>query len=68
MVSSGSLLTLLRVITTPLLLMDLLLTSGLPWPTILWTIFLDEVMIITGLVGALVSTRYKWGKDNIRAR
>lgn len=42
--------------------MDLLLTSGLPWPTILWTVFLDEVMIVTGLVGALVSTRYKWGE------
>jgi len=49
------------VITTPLLLMDLLLTAGLPWPTILYTIFLDEVMIITGLVGALVSSQYKWG-------
>jgi len=49
------------VITTPLLLMDLLLTAGLPWPTVLWTIFLDEVMIITGLVGALVASRYKWG-------
>lgn len=51
-----------RVITTPLLLMDLLLTAGLPWPTILWTIFLDEVMIVTGLIGALVKTRYKWGE------
>jgi len=49
-------------ITTPLLLMDLLLTAGLPWPTILWTIFLDEIMIITGLVGALVKSRYKFGK------
>jgi len=48
-------------VTTPLLLMDLLLTAGLPWPTIVWTIFLDWVMIITGLVGALVRTRYKWG-------
>ncbi|KAK5105751.1 hypothetical protein LTR62_002187 [Meristemomyces frigidus] len=38
-------------ITTPLLLLDLLLTAGLPWPSILWTIFLDLVMIITGLVG-----------------
>ncbi|THW15267.1 bacteriorhodopsin [Aureobasidium pullulans] len=46
-------------VTTPLLLMDLLLTAGLPWPTILWTIFLDEVMIVTGLVGALVKSRYK---------
>lgn len=48
-------------VTTPLLLSDLMLTAGLPWTTILWTIFLDEVMVITGLVGALVSTRYKWG-------
>lgn len=50
------------VITTPLLLTDLMLTAALPWPTILWTIFLDEVMIITGLIGALVTTRYKFGK------
>ncbi|KAF7958573.1 hypothetical protein EAE96_002113 [Botrytis aclada] len=49
------------VITTPLLLLDILLTAGLPWPTILFTIFLDEVMIITGLVGALVASSYKWG-------
>lgn len=41
--------------------MDLLLTAGLPWPTVLWTIFLDEVMIVTGLVGALVASDYKWG-------
>jgi len=41
--------------------MDLLLTAGLPWPTILWTIFLDEVMIITGLIGALTASRFKWG-------
>lgn len=50
------------VITTPLLLMDLLLTAAMPWPTIIWTIFLDEVMIVTGLIGALVSTRYKFGE------
>lgn len=48
-----------RFITTPLLIMDLLLTAGLPWSTIIWTVFLDWVMIITGLVGALVRTRYK---------
>ncbi|KAF2651237.1 family A G protein-coupled receptor-like protein [Lophiostoma macrostomum CBS 122681] len=48
-------------ITTPLLLLDLLLTAGMPWPTILWVILVDEVMIVTGLVGALVRTRYKWG-------
>ncbi|KAK5085432.1 hypothetical protein LTR05_004717 [Lithohypha guttulata] len=49
------------VVTTPLLLMDLLLTCAMPWPTIIWIIFIDEVMIITGLIGALVSSRYKFG-------
>lgn len=48
-------------ITTPLLLMDLMLTAGMPWPTILWTIFMDWVMIVCGLVGALVKSSYKWG-------
>ncbi|KKY22067.1 putative opsin-like protein [Diplodia seriata] len=48
-------------ITTPLLLMDLLLTAGMPWPTLLWVIFVDWVMIVTGLVGALVQSTYKWG-------
>jgi len=49
------------VVTTPLLLLDILLTAGLPWPTILYTILIDEIMIITGLVGALVASSYKWG-------
>jgi len=48
-------------ITTPLLLIDLLLTSAVPWPTILITILMDEVMVVTGLVGALTHTSYKWG-------
>lgn len=48
-----------RFITTPLLLMDLLLTAGLPWPTILFTLLVNEVMIVTGLVGALVQSSYK---------
>ncbi|SCB65741.1 unnamed protein product [Fusarium graminearum] len=48
-------------ITTPLLLMDLLLTAGMPWPTVLYVILVDEIMIVTGLVGALVTTSYKWG-------
>lgn len=48
-------------ITTPLLLTDLLLTAGLPWPTILYTILIDWVMVVTGLIGALVKTQYKWG-------
>ena len=48
-------------VTTPLLLTDLLLTAGLPTATILATILADEVMIVTGLVGALTQTSYKWG-------
>ncbi|KAF5670052.1 Hsp30 heat shock protein [Fusarium heterosporum] len=48
-------------ITTPLLLMDLLLTAGMPWPTVLWVILVDWIMIVTGLVGALVKSSYKWG-------
>lgn len=48
-------------ITTPLLLLDLLLTAGMPWPTVLFVILVDEVMIVTGLVGALVKSSYKWG-------
>jgi len=48
-------------ITTPLLLLDLLLTAGMPWPTLLWVIIVDEIMVVTGLVGALVQSSYKWG-------
>jgi bacteriorhodopsin len=47
-------------ITTPLLLIDLLLTAGMPWPTILWVVVVDEIMVITGLIGALIDNRYKW--------
>ncbi|KAK4705484.1 conserved oligomeric Golgi complex subunit 3, partial [Phenoliferia sp. Uapishka_3] len=49
------------VITTPLLLLELLLTTGLPLSEIFTTLFFDEAMIVTGLVGALVSSEYKWG-------
>ncbi|KAL8279068.1 hypothetical protein RQP46_008526 [Phenoliferia psychrophenolica] len=49
------------VVTTPLLLLELLLTTGLPLSEVFVTIFFDEAMIITGLLGALVSSQYKWG-------
>ena len=39
--------------------MDLLLTAGMPWPTVLYTLLIDEIMIITGLIGALVHSTYK---------
>ncbi|TRX88788.1 hypothetical protein FHL15_010358 [Xylaria flabelliformis] len=48
-------------ITTPLLLLELLLTAGVPTPTILVTLFADVLMIVCGLIGALTQTRYKWG-------
>jgi bacteriorhodopsin len=48
-------------VTTPLLLADLLLTCGMPGPTILYVILMDEIMVVTGLVGALVKSSYKWG-------
>ncbi|ORY67012.1 uncharacterized protein BCR38DRAFT_482641 [Pseudomassariella vexata] len=48
-------------ITTPLLLLDLMLTAGIPLPTILITLLADEIMIVCGLIGALTRTTYKWG-------
>ncbi|SPO25368.1 related to YRO2 - putative plasma membrane protein, transcriptionally regulated by Haa1p [Ustilago trichophora] len=48
-------------ITTPLLLLEILLVSGLPLSTVFITIFFDIVMIVTGLIGALVESTYKWG-------
>jgi bacteriorhodopsin len=50
------------VITTPLLLLELLLASGLTLSDILTVLFFDELMIITGLVGSLVVSSYKWGE------
>ncbi|CAK4034442.1 bacteriorhodopsin [Lecanosticta acicola] len=48
-------------ITTPMILLEVLLTSGMPAPTILFAMFMDEIMIIMGLVGAVTVTGYKWG-------
>lgn len=48
-------------VTTPLLLAELLLTSGMPTNLIISAIFADIAMVVTGLVGALTVTTYKWG-------
>lgn len=48
-------------VTTPLLLLELLLVSGMPLSQIFLTIFWDIVMIETGLIGSLVESQYKWG-------
>jgi len=49
------------VITTPCLLLELVLATGLPLSDIIALIFFDIVMIVTGLVGGLVVSSYKWG-------
>jgi len=48
-------------ITTPLLLLELLLATGLSLSEIVTVIFFDLAMIVVGLVGALVASSYKWG-------
>ncbi|BGO88688.1 hypothetical protein NBRC10512v2_000633 [Rhodotorula toruloides] len=48
-------------ITTPMLLLELLLCTGLPLSQVFSVIFADLLMIETGLIGALVASRYKWG-------
>jgi bacteriorhodopsin len=49
------------VITTPLLLLDLMIKAAMAWPPTVFVVLVDEVMIITGLEGALVVSSYKWG-------
>jgi bacteriorhodopsin len=47
--------------TTPLLLLDVLLLAGTPFGTCLWIIFCDIAMIVLGLFGAVTTTKFKWG-------
>ncbi|GAA5822592.1 hypothetical protein JCM5353_005495 [Sporobolomyces roseus] len=53
------------VITTPLLLLTLLLATGLPLSIIFFTLFIDIVMIVCGLISALIASRYKFGLFSI---
>ncbi|KAF8587927.1 family A G protein-coupled receptor-like protein [Ramaria rubella] len=48
-------------ITTPLLLLELLLGTGMPLSDIVTIIFMDLTMVVSGLVGALIHSEYKWG-------
>lgn len=47
--------------TLPLLLLELLLATGLSISDIVTAAFAAVVLVISGLVGALVSSDYKWG-------
>lgn len=49
------------VITTPLLLLECLLTCGISLSDIFTVVFMDIAMIVVGLIGALVASSYKWG-------
>ncbi|KZT73037.1 heat shock protein 30 [Daedalea quercina L-15889] len=48
-------------ITFPTLLLAMLLATGLPLSDIVTTIFMSLVIVVSGLVGALVHSTYKWG-------
>ncbi|GAA5866004.1 hypothetical protein JCM1840_003371 [Sporobolomyces johnsonii] len=48
------------VLTTPLLLLLLLLGTGFSLSRIFFVLFIDVFMIICGLIGALTASRYKW--------
>ncbi|KAI0061917.1 family A G protein-coupled receptor-like protein [Artomyces pyxidatus] len=48
-------------INAPLIVLMLLLATGLPLSEIFVTIFMTLVVVVTGLVGALTASSYKWG-------
>lgn len=48
-------------ITLPLILLELLLATGLSLSDVMTTLFMGIVVVVTGLVGALVPSTYKWG-------
>lgn len=48
-------------ITLPLLLLEVLLTTGVFLSDILTTLFMAIVLVISGLVGSLIPSTYKWG-------
>ncbi|KAF9222397.1 family A G protein-coupled receptor-like protein [Gyrodon lividus] len=48
-------------INAPLLLLGLLAFTGMSTSDILTTMFFSWVLVVCGLVGALVSSSYKWG-------
>jgi len=49
------------VLTAPLLLTTLLLSTGVPLSELFMTIFASIFAVVCGLIGALVPSTYKWG-------
>jgi bacteriorhodopsin len=48
-------------VTTPLLLLEVLLLASVPVGTALWVMFADIAMILFGLFGAITDHYYRWG-------
>ena len=48
-------------ITFPSLVLSILLTTGLSLSDIVTAVFMCLVVVVSGLVGALVHSTYKWG-------
>ena len=45
----------------PLILSNLLFVAGMSWQSLVQIIIVSWIFVVTRLVGALVSTTYKWG-------
>jgi len=48
-------------LSSPLILSNILLFSGVPWPTLLFTLGAQEMYVVAALIGSLVPSVYKWG-------
>ncbi|KAK9350426.1 hypothetical protein V1505DRAFT_101864 [Lipomyces doorenjongii] len=48
-------------LVSPLILANILLFSGVAWPTVLFTLSAQEIYVVSALIGSLVSSTYKWG-------
>ncbi|KAK9234596.1 hypothetical protein V1525DRAFT_391293 [Lipomyces kononenkoae] len=48
-------------LVSPLILTNILLFSGVAWPTILFTLGAQEIYVVSILIGSLVSSTYKFG-------
>ena len=51
----------LRFFTGPLIILNLLLTAGVYWHTILYSILLYIIYVLLLFVGSITTTTYKWG-------
>lgn len=50
-----------QVITTPLLLLELVLATALPLSEIVTLVFFQIALIVARLLGSIVTSSYKWG-------